>query len=591
MAEHTIETRILLRYDTYTNWMNSNVILKKGEAAICSFPSERVVDQLSNTTPENTPPAIGIKIGDNFHYFRELPWVQAVAADVYKWAKTSTKPTYTASEITGLQSFIEENFHISGDITIAPRIYQIIEGTGDDANKYFLRYKENNEEGEWVVDTNHPIDVSAYQRVVDWIGAVINNFPTLGNYNAQHIRSILSELSSADSAENNKFITSVSQTNGLISVEKAQPNFTNIAGTASVIQGGTGRTTLTDNNVLVGNGQETIKLIPIAESIAANNHLVPNYLIKAYVDSAVAGLTGAMHFIGEATVVITNNSTVDPNIIMGNGQRYNFSTAQPGDVILFGTKEFVWTGGVWHLLGDEGSYAVKGSITDEDIAPDAGIQQSKIANLSNTLLNKVDKVEGKMLSSNDFSDELKDKLDLIENGAQRNKIEHIFIEDEEIIPTTIGALPNSVRIAEFPTAAADKLATIEMGAQKNKIEKIVYDDVELTPDEDRIVTIVSDPHTEHENVIEHIIINSTEYIPNENKEVRITLDETALNLDILKGAQVPSDNGPEDVEISLDKKLKFARIAKTGNISDIYQTDGTYVILDCGTSTTQIISI
>ena len=28
MAEHTIETRILLRYDTYTNWMNSNVILK-----------------------------------------------------------------------------------------------------------------------------------------------------------------------------------------------------------------------------------------------------------------------------------------------------------------------------------------------------------------------------------------------------------------------------------------------------------------------------------------------------------------------------------------------------------------------------------
>jgi hypothetical protein len=75
MAEHTIETRILLRYDTFSRWMNSNVILKIGEAAIASFPNNRVIDSLSNTTPENTPPAIGIKIGDGEHYFRELPWV------------------------------------------------------------------------------------------------------------------------------------------------------------------------------------------------------------------------------------------------------------------------------------------------------------------------------------------------------------------------------------------------------------------------------------------------------------------------------------------------------------------------------------
>jgi hypothetical protein len=55
--------------------MNSGVILKRGEAAICSFPSERVIDQLSNTTPIYTPPAIGIKIGDGERYFYELPWV------------------------------------------------------------------------------------------------------------------------------------------------------------------------------------------------------------------------------------------------------------------------------------------------------------------------------------------------------------------------------------------------------------------------------------------------------------------------------------------------------------------------------------
>jgi hypothetical protein len=59
-----------------------------------------------------------------------------------------------------LASFIEEHFHLSGDVTIAPRIYQIVQGTDENANKYYLRYKENNEEGQWITDTNHPIDLS-----------------------------------------------------------------------------------------------------------------------------------------------------------------------------------------------------------------------------------------------------------------------------------------------------------------------------------------------------------------------------------------------------------------------------------------------
>jgi len=49
--------------------MNSDVILMQGEAAICAFPNERVIDGLSNITPTNTPPAIGVKIGDGVSYF------------------------------------------------------------------------------------------------------------------------------------------------------------------------------------------------------------------------------------------------------------------------------------------------------------------------------------------------------------------------------------------------------------------------------------------------------------------------------------------------------------------------------------------
>jgi len=64
--------------------------------------------------------------------------------------------------------------------------------------------------------------------------------------------------------------------------------------------------------------------------------------------------------------------------------------------------------------------------------------------LSETFDNKVDKVEGKQLSTNDYSAEDKDKLDNIEEGAQVNIIEHIFLNDEEIYPSTVSGQPKSV---------------------------------------------------------------------------------------------------------------------------------------------------
>lgn len=582
MAEHILETKILLRYGTYDQWMESRLILKQGEPAICSFPNDRAIDLLSNTTPSLTPPAVGIKIGNGHSYFYELPWVQGIAADVYNWAKNPIKPSYTASEISGLQSFIEEHFHISGDVTIAPRIYQIVQGTDENINKYYLRYKENNEESAWVIDTNNPIDLSTYAKIASWIGTMVDRYPTLGTFTGSQTDSKINALNYTDNVQENKFVTSVSETAGKIEVTRAQPSFSNLMGNATVEQGGTGRTTLTDDAVLVGNGTSQVKLIPIAESIANNNHIVPNNLIKAYVDNAVAGLSGAMHFVGDANVVINNNSSVDPRI---NG--YDFSHAQPGDVILYDAKEFVWTGSSWRLLGDEGSYAVKGTIKNIDIAEDADIDQSKIANLSNTFNTKVDKIEGKSLTSNDFTDELKNKLDGIQEGAQRNTIEHILVNGTEAQPTTVENIPNtvSIEIDEFDSASRQKLTNIEAGAEVNTIEKIIYDGTEIHPDENRTITITSDPHTDHINRIEQIFINGTEWVPNQNKQVKITIDQSALNLNVLEGATIPGPNGTRADVTQVQKKLELETIAVSGDVKDLRQTNDTYIILNCGSST------
>ena len=54
-----------------------------------------------------------------------------------------------------------------------------------------------------------------------------------------------------------------------------------------------------------------------------------------------------------------------------------------------------------------------------------------------TFNTKVDKINGKSLTSNDFTDEYKDKLDGIEEGAQRNTIEHIIVNGTERAPATV----------------------------------------------------------------------------------------------------------------------------------------------------------
>lgn len=581
MAENVLETKIQLRYGTYSQWMNSEIVLMQGEAAICAFPYSNTIVS-SDLRPEHTPPAIGIKIGDGTHYFYELPWVQAIAADVYSWAKDSQKPQYSAQEILGLQNFVENLITGDVDITIAPRIYELTQGTGANANRYYLRYKENNEESEWVLDTSTYIDLSDLVKLSTWIGQDVNNFSSLGDRTEEHIQFDLGRLQVTDTEQGSAVVTSVSQTNGKISSTKRPLTFSDINGTLSPEHGGTGRTSLTQDQVIIGNGTESVNFIPIATEIAMNNNLVPNYLVKSYVDNATAGLTGAMHFVGEATVVINPNTAIDPRI-----DGYNFGQAQLGDVILYDSKEFVWDG-TWRLLGDEGSYAVKGSIKDTDISSDAGIQQSKIAGLSDTFDTKVDKVEGKTLTSNDFSNELKDKLDNIQDGAQVNAIEHIFLNSEEASITTVNSLAKSVNLTvqEFDSASQDKLSGIESNAQVNKIEKIIYDGEELVPNENKILTINSNPHTEHENKIESIKINGTEYLPDQDKQISITIDQAALNLNVLEGAQIPaiSGAGKEEVE-QISKKLQLARIAVTGNVQNLSQTNDTYITLDCGSST------
>ena len=89
-TENTIKTRILLKYDTLTNWLTSPLVLKPGELAIAVVGDSATDNKGLNGDIEKAP-IVGIKVGDGTHTFTELNWIQAIAGDVSSFVKGITK--------------------------------------------------------------------------------------------------------------------------------------------------------------------------------------------------------------------------------------------------------------------------------------------------------------------------------------------------------------------------------------------------------------------------------------------------------------------------------------------------------------------
>lgn len=543
MATKRLNARLQLRYDTYANWMNSNTILLAGEIAVAAMYNRKTIT-LSDAEPDNTPPAIGIKVGDGTHYFYELPWVQAIAADVYKWAKASSPPN--ASSIPGLNEYIQSYIENTGGGSGVSTAYRIIFDNNN--NKYVLQ-TYNDEIEEWE-NTDSEINftpiLNRIQTIENWANGA---YQDIGNiempivaYIQDIVNTFIGRLGVDDNAVNHQFVTSVSEANGKITVTRKTIAADDItSGVFSTAQGGTGFSSVDLNEILIGSQTGKLKKANIATILNDDDRtaIPTSGAVLTYVDNVTAGLTGAMHFIGEANIDILSNPRSDPQI-----SGYDFRKAQPGDVVLSGNaQEFVWTGNSWRLLGDEGSYAVKGSIKDADIDAEANIQQSKILGLADSFNLKVDKVEGKGLSTNDYTDEEKSKLLNIEDNAQVNLIEHTILNGIELLPHTVNNIDKTIEIniAEFDQASREKLASIETGAQVNIINGISLNGASLSPNNDKIISLTIREFSEEDklkldsieagaqvNIIDSIYLNGRQVSPDQNKRIDLSIREYPL---------------------------------------------------------------
>lgn len=151
MADKTFNTRISLKYDTYANWINKDPVLLAGEAAVVVVPAKSSAVQQE--------PAVLFKIGDGAKKFSELSFVSGLAANVYSWALAETKPSYSATEISGLADYI------SGEIHDTDTQYKLeVDGTN---NRKFHLYSKAKGVAEWTLQDTITIPDETVHTLVE----------------------------------------------------------------------------------------------------------------------------------------------------------------------------------------------------------------------------------------------------------------------------------------------------------------------------------------------------------------------------------------------------------------------------------------
>lgn len=88
-----------------------------------------------------------------------------------------------------------------------------------------------------------------------------------------------------------------------------------------------------------------------------SENLATSKAIAAYLEGAIAGLTGAMHFVGVKEGYTYNKET--GALVDAEG---NALEGAAGDIVIVGTAEYVHDNSKWVEVGDEGVYATKSGV-------------------------------------------------------------------------------------------------------------------------------------------------------------------------------------------------------------------------------------
>lgn len=503
MAQDKIlQTRISLKYDTYANWHSKNPVLLEGEVAVVVVPGSDPVGTISNV------PTVLFKVGDGTKQFDSLPWVSGPAGDVYAWAKQPNKPSYKASEITDLDTFI------SGQIQDTDTQYQIaISGR----------------------------TVQLFKR--DKGGAFGTTPDSQFNLPDETIHTLVEGTTNGTV----KYDGTDVKVHGLGSAAYQDKTFLD-AKIAEAKQAGTDAqtavNTLSDKVGTVPEGKTVIGLIDEAKKAGTDAQASVNALdtrvgvipsessattVIGYVDKKIEAIPKQIDY----SLTVTNPASSD------YAQVYEFKQLGktigtiniPKDMVVqSGTVETKTTSGDW---GEAGTYL-----------------HLVLANAANSSI---------YINVGDL-------IEYVSAGSGENDAIQISISADHKVSASVKN--GSITLAMLASGVQTEINKAHTHANKAELDKIAVGDKAKW---------------------DAMQGNAKTYTDNQIAEKIAALDGSAIATAEADG-KISVLTGVEEVDGKISKKSEatLAKIAKTGNVADLMQTEGNYIVFNCGSATVNI---
>lgn len=660
-----LNTRILLKYDSYENWSTNNPNLLKGEMAIA------VIDVADNTQTHSRQavPQLLVKVGNGLEgeagKYNSLPFVSGLAADVHSWAKAVNKPSYALHEISGAKEYrvVKEKKTVDG-VEV------------ENEFKYILQARKagSSVEGDWAkVSTIDMAKIEARIAAIegrmataesdidaleDTVGnstkglvkdvaelkAAVGEGGSVSSAIDKAIEGLASTISIVDTEDKNPLNITVKQENGLLSKVTASidENTFDAYGSASTVEGKlTAYQTTNDAAVKAAKdaadaaqagvdqevkdrqaaisglkmtaaveGAQEGTVVKFIDKVNQENGIVSAELgelvfnsaynastnkaaTMADVTSAVADLNGAMHFEGFTTTDPATGITIEgkPDYV-----------AAAGDVVIYGIIEYVYDGSKWNKLGEEGALGtaienLKGSSTSDASKTvtahtqangvvtltysDIAIAEGQVAGLTTKLATMQKEIDDEEVRAAAAEKVNADAIAVIEGEDKGSSMRQVA---EDVATNGLNSL-NSEK-----TLAADE--TVHVAKQENGAVSVTSQKIQLS----NIDQVTGLPAA--------LDLKATNADLDKAKE-RITANENAIAK--LNGADTVVGSVANSIKTTIEG-LDKADTAVAGqfvtsvseengvitvsrgavNVKDLEQTDDTYVVFDCGSSSVNV---
>ena len=500
MAQDKIlQTRISLKYDTYANWHSKNPTLLEGEVAVVVVPN--TVGTITNV------PTVLFKVGDGAKKFDELPWVSGPAGDVHAWAKAENKPEYSASEITGLDTFISGQIQDTDTqyrIAISGRTVQLFK-----KNKGGQFETKPDSTFELPAETIHTLEEGDTNGTVKYDGKEVK-VHGLGSAAYEDRTFLDAKIADAKKAgtDAQTAVDTLSGKVGTVPADKTVIGLINEAKKAG-----------TDAQASVNALDTRVGVIPSGSSATT---------VIDYVDKKIEAIPEQIDY----SLTVTNpTSSTYAQVYEFKQRGKTIGTINiPKDMVVQSGTVEKKQAGAW---GEAGTYL-----------------HLVLANADNS----------------DIYINVGDLIEYVTAGSGENDAIQISISADHKVSASVKN--GSITLAMLAEAVQTEINKAHTHANKAELDKIAVGDKAKW---------------------DKMQGNAETYTNNKIAEKIATLDGSAIATAEAEG-KISVLTGVEEVDGKISKKSEatLEKIAKTGNVADLMQTAGNYIVFKCGSATVNI---